>query len=213
MEINELLSKTKTAQKTGQIITVIPNGHTLEGQPDTPLYDVKLFNFIDGTWMEDLAVFDGRVGRGGLSKNRKNGDGTTPIGSFPLVYAFGNAKDCAALKIPMTFRAITPHSYWGGDDWGNFSNRWYEGNEPLGKDFEHLADYQDKQYKYAMVIGFNYDHFIPGIGNAIFFHCAGETNTAGCVAVEEEDMAEFMEHVRDGAYIMIVEKAEDLLKY
>lgn len=213
MEINELISRTKTAQKTGQIVTVIPNGHHLEGHPDVPLYDVRLFTFGDGQWREDLAVFDGRAGRGGLSEHRKNGDGSTPIGAFPLVYAFGNAAACASLKIPMKFKAITPRSYWGGDDWGRYSNRWYEGDSPLGKDYEHLADCENKQYKYAMVIGFNYDDFKPGIGNAIFFHCCTDSNTAGCVAINETDMSEFMEHVRDGAYMIIVSKAEDLLRY
>ena len=183
-----------------QVIVVSPNGLYL--REDVPLYDVVLYEKKE-SWRKIYAVHNGRAGRHGLNAHRVANDGTTPIGLFELKYAFGEKKALSQVSTAMPTKVITPSSYWGGDDWGDYANRWCETDHPLGKDYEHLADYQDRQYALALVIGYNYDHFEKGKGTAIFFHCVGEGNTAGCVAVEKEDMKIFLEALKPHAYIMI----------
>ena len=43
---------------------------------------------IDDAWIKNLET-DCYYGKNGFSKNRNEGDGTTPIGFFRLLYAFG----------------------------------------------------------------------------------------------------------------------------
>lgn len=183
-----------------QVIVVRPNGQYLN--EDVPLYDVTLYELKDH-WQKVYEVHNGRAGRNGLSTHRQVNDGTTPIGLFELKFAFGEKHALSHISTSMHTRVITPTSYWGGDDWGEYANRWCETDHLLGKDFEHLADYEKRQYQLALVIGFNYDHFEKGKGTAIFFHCVGDGNTAGCVAVEKEDMQIFLEALRPHAKIWI----------
>ena len=49
-------------------------------------------------------------------------------------------------------------------------------------------------YKYCMVIEYNTHPVVKGKGSAIFFHVADEkySPTAGCVAIAEKDMLQFL---------------------
>lgn len=179
------VANSKTAEKTSQIITVAD-------------HSISLWNKnADGTWAESLSAYCG-YGRNGLAEERKEGDGTTPIGSFPLLFAFGKAQNPGTA---MTWRSITPNSYWSGVRNSTY-NTWVE--SPTRITGEHLTDYP--QYKYACAIGFNTSPTVIGKGSAIFLHCksANRWSTAGCVSVEESEMVALLRQLRDGAYIIIV---------
>ena len=49
-------------------------------------------------------------------------------------------------------------------------------------------------YKYCIVIEYNTNPVVKGKGSAIFFHVADEkySPTAGCVAIAEKDMLQFL---------------------
>ena len=131
-----------------------------------------------GVMWRSRSVYPGRVGRQGVSVDKKEGDGTTPGGLFPLGPAFGVLPNPGTA---MEYRRITPESYYVDDVRSRFYNTWVEGEK--GKDWisaERLSDYREA-YAYAVVIGCNQAH-IPGKGSAVFLHC-GTQATAGCVAV------------------------------
>lgn len=102
IKIAQLLANSETAQKTDQIILVIGN----ERQNAKGLLSFWNKNFR-GEWECDFEV-DCGYGTNGLSSNRYAGDKTTPIGSFPLLYAFGLVDNPGT---SMTYRKITPRSY------------------------------------------------------------------------------------------------------
>ena len=156
----------------------------------------------DGTWQINYCTYAG-YGKNGLSAERVEGDKTTPIGSFPLLTAFGKAENPGT---QMGYQVVTPHSYWTDAD-----NAWVESKTRL--EGEHLNDYY--QYKYAMAIGFNLNPMVSGKGGAIFLHCKSKDRwyTAGCVSVTESSMVRLLRLTHDGAYIIIVPDEHSLINY
>ena len=191
--LRKMLSETRTAEKTDTIILVIDHQLSLWKKN------------VSGSWRRKLTAYCG-YGKNGLSENRYEGDGTTPIGSFPILHAFGTADNPGTA---MTWKPITPYSYWSGE--ASTYNTWVESTRRVAG--EHLIDYY--QYKYAMAIGFNRDPVVVGRGSAIFLHCKSYDHwyTGGCVGVEESVMKKLLQKCGNGTYIIIVRKMEDVAAY
>ena len=191
------ISETKTSKKADQIILVVGNKLTF-------------FTKEKGNWTKQIET-ECEYGKNGFSKDRHSGDNTTPIGIFPLLYAFGTEKN---VNTKMEYRQITENSYFSDDD-ENLKeyNTWIESSIPIKG--EHLIDYR-KEYQYAIVIGFNINPKIKGRGSSIFLHCKGEKNyTSGCIAINKESMIYLLEKIKKGAIIVIVpdeESIENLIK-
>ena len=190
--VRQLLVKTKTAGKTGQIILVV--NHSLS------LWEKK-----SGSWVKTLTAYCG-YGSNGMSDDRHEGDRTTPIGSFPILHGFGTAKNPGST---MQYKKITRNSYWSGEY--STYNQWVESKRHVAG--EHLIDYY--QYKYAMAIGFNRNPTVYKKGAAIFLHCKSydHWSTAGCVSVEESVMKKLLLKSHNGVYMIIVPKERDIASY
>lgn len=187
------LKSTQTSKLTSQIILV--SGHEL-----------SLWNkSAGGTWKRKQKYYCG-YGKNGLSADRHEGDKTTPIGSFPIMFAFGSAANPGTA---MTWRDITPYSYWS-EEFETY-NTWVESKTRIAG--EHLIDIS--QYAYAMAIGFNIEPAIYGRGSAIFLHVKGANSwsTSGCVSLTSSAMKKLLRAVKDGTYIIIVKKDSDIKKY
>ncbi len=191
-----LLKNTETAKKTDQIILVVDHQLSLWNKQS------------DGSFTNTLSCYAG-YGRNGLrlAEERHEGDGTTPIGSFPILLAFGQGSNPGT---SMTWRQITAQSYWSGEE--STYNTWVESSTPIGG--EHLQDYQ-VCYEYAMAVGFNTNPTVYKRGSAIFLHVKDPASwsSSGCVSVEREQMLALLSACHDGAYIMIVPTAEDIAGY
>ena len=87
----KLLKKTRTAGKTSQIILVVDHNLSFWEKD------------ADGEWSRKLSVYCG-YGRNGLNDDRYEGDKTTPIGSFPILHAFGIASNPGT---PMQYKKVT----------------------------------------------------------------------------------------------------------
>lgn len=183
----EALAKTLTAQITDQIILVVD--HTLA------LYNKQ----ADGSWKKAMETYCG-YGRNGLKawNERHEGDQTTPVGSFPILHAFGISPNPGT---QMSWRDVTPNSYWSGEQ--ATYNTWVESATPISG--EHLSEYTIC-YKYAMAVGFNVNPTVYKRGSAIFLHCKNPADwgSAGCVSVEEADMIALLQQCHNGCYMMIV---------
>ena len=189
----KLLKKTGTAGKTSQIILVVDHNLSFWEKD------------ADGDWSRKLSVYCG-YGQNGLNDDRHEGDRTTPIGSFPILHAFGIASNPGTT---MQYRKVTSNSYWSGEY--STYNQWVESSRPVGG--EHLIDYY--QYKYAMAIGFNRNPTVYKKGSAIFLHCKSYDHwyTAGCVSVEEAVMKKLLQMSRNGVYMIIVKNRGDITPY
>ena len=188
-----MLGATQTARKTNQIIVVIDHELTLWQKNSK------------GSWRQKLKAYCG-YGKSGLSDNHTEGDMTTPIGSFPILHAFGTAANPGT---DMTWRNITSNSYWSGER--ATYNTWVESTSAISG--EHLIDYY--QYKYAMAIGFNVNPAVYGKGSAIFVHCKSTDHwyTGGCISLENDMMVSLLQKCKNGTYIIIVRSRDDISSY
>lgn len=157
-----------------------------------------------GIWTEnsDIGSISGHVGKNGVSASKREGDGCTPIGLYPLGFAFGiNPKPDTA----MDYKRIADTSYWVDDPGSAHYNKWVEGNENADWSSAERLSEHTSSYAYAIVIEYNMDPIVSGEGSAIFFHC-GERPTVGCVSVPQRNVLQILKWLNpeNGPNILIV---------
>jgi L,D-peptidoglycan transpeptidase YkuD (ErfK/YbiS/YcfS/YnhG family) len=167
---------------TRQVVTV---NHT-HGHHAT----VAFWRYSAGKWLRRSTAYDGRIGYGGLvvGDQRKQGTGTTPLGTYRLLYTFGTHARSTHWR--MAHRRIHRGDYWVEDNGSRYYNRYrnraqggfrwrLDPNAVNGS--ERLADFP-QQYEYAVVTSFNYWQQVRYRGAGIFLHVNGSGATAGCVS-------------------------------
>jgi len=134
------------------------------------------------------ATFRCALGRAGLVRAKREGDGGTPIGAWRLLsFLHRPARLCrAGLRLPT--RVIRRPDLWC-DDAGSFLyNRALRA--PSRSRCEELWR-GDELYDVVGVLDYNLRPAMRGRGSAVFFHIATQDlmPTAGCVALRARDMA------------------------
>lgn len=128
------------------------------------------------------------VGRNGFAPPgaKREGDGMTPSGVFPIEFAFGHAREPATL---MPYRHIEEDDVWVDDPASPDYNQWRKREATKALSYEELRR-AGGLYEVGVAVGYNRNPVKPGLGSAIFFHVwAGEgTPTSGCVAMARGDM-------------------------
>ncbi|HMK77217.1 MAG TPA: L,D-transpeptidase family protein [Thermodesulfobacteriota bacterium] len=138
----------------------------------------------NGIWHLVLPAFIGSIGEMGFAAldEKREGDGKSPSGIFPLGIAFGYDP---SVEIKMPYRQATDDDFWVDDVNSEDYNRWVTG-EPNALSWEKMKR-DDDQYKYGVVIEYNMHPIVKGKGSAIFLHVWNDgDSTLGCVAMSEE---------------------------
>jgi L,D-peptidoglycan transpeptidase YkuD (ErfK/YbiS/YcfS/YnhG family) len=131
-----------------------------------------------------------RLGRNGFSAHHREGDGTTPAGSFPITGIMGGQPD-PGVRYP--YRRLAPGDCWISDVRSPAYNTWVK-QSPCSSPNEDLYRIGGGAYRYAAITGYNTDPVVPGAGSAIFLHrhsydASGRTQaTSGCVSMAEPDL-------------------------
>lgn len=175
--------------------------------------DFYAFQKDGGRWTVALET-SGFIGREGINYGeRHENDYTTPGGIFSLGECFGILP--APGKMTLAYTKVDNDCYWDGDNNSETYNQMVRKSQ-MSDDWddevsEHLTDYIE-QYKYCMNIEFNTSPAVPGRGFAIFLHCtkAGMVQTAGCIAIPDEDMIRCLEMATKNTYIVILKDIGDL---
>jgi len=144
------------------------------------------------------------IGRSGIGIKEREGDGLTPVGTWPFRKVMFRGD-----------RVLAPHTrlkLWPiirGDAWCDAPNdprynRWVR--TPYGASSETLYR-SDHLYDIAVELGFNDDPVVPGRGSAIFLHIARADfgATEGCIALAEADLVELLGCLAPGDTITIRE--------
>ncbi len=187
--INPLLEKLNSEQinagKLQQIVVAFKLGEKGEDCKVMGLEKTK------GKWKLAIAPVKASIGRNGFAQENEKteGDGKTPKGLYALgqLYSYD-----ATINTKLPFQQVDSLDKWIDDSSSNYYNKYVRG-ETLAKSFEHLK-LNSIDYKYCMVIEYNTHPVVKGKGSAIFFHVANEkySPTAGCVAIAENDMLQFL---------------------
>ena len=138
----------------------------------------------NGGWRLIFPTFTGSIGEKGFAEigKKREGDGKSPSGVFPLRIAFGYDPS-AATKLP--YRQATEGDFWVDDANSEDYNKWVKG-QPNAASWEKMQR-DDDQYKYGVLIEYNMDPIVKGKGSAIFLHAWKDGGpTLGCVSMPEE---------------------------
>lgn len=137
----------------------------------------------DETWVLRLHT-SGRLGRGGMSNNRTEGDKTTPIGLFQMDTPFGQGEPLEGF--PANYIQVTKDYVWVTETNRLEAASSQEGERVGAKGY---AGY----YDYVLNAGYN-RNAVEKKGSALFLHCQKKkrAGSAGCVEIPKEDMIAIM---------------------
>ncbi|MBC6440979.1 MAG: L,D-transpeptidase family protein [Rhodospirillales bacterium] len=131
------------------------------------------------------------LGSGGIVANKREGDGGTPVGTWPLRHLLYRPDKGEPPRCILPSAPIAPDDGWcDAPDHTDY-------NHPVRLPFDasHEEMWRDDHlYDLVVVVGHNDDPPVAGAGSAIFLHLARHDwgPTAGCVAFTRDDFEEIL---------------------
>jgi L,D-peptidoglycan transpeptidase YkuD (ErfK/YbiS/YcfS/YnhG family) len=142
------------------------------------------------------------LGRSGARAEKREGDGATPIGCFPLRRVLYRADRIRLPQTGLPAAPIDPRLGWCDDPADDAYNTpvrlpYAARHERLWRD--------DALYDLIAVIGYNDDPVEPGRGSATFLHVARSdfAPTEGCIAMRLADLSELLRACQPGDQIVV----------
>lgn len=145
-----------------------------------------------------------RIGRGGVSKTKREGDGATPVGKMRIVGMLWRAD-----RLPrpnMWAKPIGPNDLWCDAPESVHYNQPVRG--PFSASHEKLRR-PDPLYDIVFITDWNYPHATAHRGSAIFLHQrrGPALPTAGCIAFARHDLIRIARLVELGTEIIVPDLA------
>ena len=147
------------------------------------------------------------LGRNGVSRDRKEGDGTTPVGVFPIREEFYRADRVGEFECALPARPIGENDGWCDDPDDPAYNRLIGLPHPA----RHERMWrEDNLYDIVVVLGYNDDPPVPGKGSGIFLHAASGdyAPTEGCVAISEANLITLVREIPLGGTLRVLPSDE-----
>ncbi len=134
------------------------------------------------------------LGRSGVSALKREGDGASPLGLWPLRALMYRADRVARPQTSLPIHAIGDDDGWSDDAADRNYNRMVR--LPSPRSAEGLMR-QDHLYDLILVMGYNDRPRVRGKGSAIFIHLArpGYLPTEGCIALSKPDFLALLREV------------------
>lgn len=142
------------------------------------------------------------VGRGGVRADKREGDGATPAGVFPLREVLYRADRVGRPATSLPATPIAADDGWSDDPADPAYNR----RTTTASRFGHERLWrEDRLYDVLAVIGANDAPAVPGRGSAIFLHVARPdyAGTDGCVALALADLLRVLARCGTGTEIVV----------
>ena len=143
------------------------------------------------------------LGRGGIKALKREGDGATPLGRFPVRQVLYRADRMARPRTAFPLRAIRADDGWCQDPTDRSYKRLVKLSPRSGAD---RLTRDDNLYDLILILGHNDRPRVKGRGSAIFVHLArpGYAPTAGCIALSRHDLSMLLAQLRRGSAIMVM---------
>jgi L,D-peptidoglycan transpeptidase YkuD (ErfK/YbiS/YcfS/YnhG family) len=137
------------------------------------------------------------IGRSGTcaAEDKREGDGCSPIGRWPIraVLLRPGRFEPDGLKLP--WRWVRVNDGWSDDPTDPAYNRPVR----LPRSFSaETLERDDSAYDAIVILGHNDAPPEPGMGSAIFLHLSEGRPTAGCIAVDRDDMLRLLPMLEPG---------------
>ena len=152
---------------------------------------------VEGPWTA-------RIGYAGVSAHHREGDGTTPLGTFAIgPVAYGIDPDPG---VQLRYHRLVCGDWWDEDPSSAAYNRFQHvpcgTTPPFGGSSEALWR-STVAYRELAVIEYNMQPAIPGRGSGIFLHDDHRSATNGCISLPRPDLLRILRRLRPGATIRI----------
>jgi L,D-peptidoglycan transpeptidase YkuD (ErfK/YbiS/YcfS/YnhG family) len=175
----------------GQLVTV----DAVSARTSTAL--VRLFRRDGRCWRRLAGPWRAHVGRNGLSARHREGDGTTPLGTFAIgTVAYGVAADPGTR---LAYHVLVCGDWWDEDPASSTYNRFRHvrcGTSPPFHGASEALWLQTAAYAHFAVIEYNTSPVVAGRGSAIFIHVDVGRPTNGCVSLPATDLVELLRLLR-----------------
>ena len=149
-------------------------------------------------------VFPCALGRSGVRRGKREGDGATPVGRFALGRGYFRPDRGPRPASRLSLKPLKRTDAWCDDP----ADRRY--NRPVARP-AHLPPSEetmwrsDRLYDVVIEIAYNVRPRVRGRGSAIFIHLAkpGFLPTAGCVALRAQDMRKLVRVIGPNTRVII----------
>jgi L,D-peptidoglycan transpeptidase YkuD (ErfK/YbiS/YcfS/YnhG family) len=131
--------------------------------------------------------FPAALGRGGVRARKREGDGATPKGFWPVIEILYRPDRLRRPRTALPVRPLRPTGGWCDAPRDRNYNR--KVTLPYPASHERLWR-TDGLYDVIVVLDYNYARCVRGRGSAIFLHVArrGFAPTEGCIALKREHL-------------------------
>jgi len=142
------------------------------------------------------------IGRSGIGIKEREGDGITPVGTWPFRKVMFRGERVLAPRTKLKLWPIIKGDAWCDAPNDPRYNRWVRVPYPASTETLYR---DDALYDIAVELGFNDDPVVAGKGSAIFLHIARPDYgpTEGCVALKESDLIELLGCLAPGDTITV----------
>ncbi|TGK48267.1 L,D-transpeptidase catalytic domain protein [Leptospira bouyouniensis] len=193
-------SKTPIFSQSEQIILIL-------GKPGNTQGKLYFFAADGGEWKEIVSRVPVWFGRSGLisADKKREGDGFTPSGSFPVKRVFGYTR--------RSMRNLEYTQIRRKDHWSDASNSKHYNQFIRNYEKGATSLWNSPIYQLFIAIEHNTNPSIPGYGSMIFLHPWDETKpTSGCVGLKFSDLETIIQNLNGNKnpFILIVESEEEI---
>ncbi len=166
----------------------------------TTYASLRTWRRVGGCWVAAGGPYVARLGKNGLSANRREGDGTTPIGTFRIGRTmYGNAPNPG---VRFAYRRLRCGDWWDEDPrsptYNSFQHVTCGTKPPFAGGSEGMWQ-QPRPYPFLAVIEYNMRPIVPGRGSGIFLHAQTGGPTIGCVSLRRDRLAAVLRWLRPSA--------------
>ena len=151
-------------------------------------------------WIAAGGPFPARVGRNGVRANRREGDGTTPVGVFPIGRTmYGNEPNPG---VRFRYVRLRCGDWWVEDARSPLYNTFARvgcGRRPPFRVATPDMAAERTAYPFLAVVEFNMRPIVPGRGSGIFLHAQTGGPTNGCVSLRRGDLVRVLRWLRPDA--------------
>ena len=151
-------------------------------------------------WKVAGGPYPARLGVNGLSADRREGDGTTPAGTFRIhTTMYGNEPNPG-----VRFRYVRTRcgDWWDEDPASPNHKRFVRtrcGSRPPFR-VKSAGMWEERvAYPFLAVVEFNMRPTVPGRGSGIFLHAQTGGPTAGCISLRKGDLRRVLRWLRPGS--------------
>lgn len=159
-------------------------------------------------------AWSGELANGSAAKIKKEGDGNSPAGMFPLTAAFGTSTKPSKLMLPYT--KLDQYTECVDDvksfHYNKIVNRMQVGNFDWKSSEKMLA--MGEPYELGVFVGYNSFPVEKAKGSCIFLHIwkDASTGTAGCTAMERRNLELLTSLISADKNPYLVQLPEDVYK-